>query len=131
MEKFWGVCGAVFLAVILIVNLAGHRKDMASLLALTVCVMVTLVAVGYIRPVLEFVEELEEVAGLNRDMIGILIKIVGIGIISEIAVPICADAGSSSVGKALHFLASLVMLSMSIPLFRSLIQVLREILGQL
>lgn len=131
MNGFLGACGAVFLAIILTVNLSGHRKDMAALLTLAVCVMVALVAVQYIRPVLEFVEELEEIGGLDSDMIRILLKIVGIGILSEIAVPVCADAGNASVGKAVQFLAVMVILSLSIPLFRSLIQVLQEILGQL
>lgn len=131
MNGFLGACGAVFLAIILTVNLSGYRKDMAALLTLAVCVMVALVAVQYIRPVLEFVEELEEIGGLDSDMIRILLKIVGIGILSEIAVPVCADAGNASVGKAVQFLAVMVILSLSIPLFRSLIQVLQEILGQL
>lgn len=131
MNGFLGACGAVFLAIILTVNLSGHRKDMAALLTLAVCVMVALVAVQYIRPVLEFVEELEEIGGLDSDMIRILLKIVGIGILSEIAVPVCADAGNASVGKAVQFLAVMVILSLSIPLFRSLIHVLQEILGQL
>lgn len=131
MNGFLGACGAVFLAIILTVNLSGYRKDMAALLTLAVCVMVALVAVQYIRPILEFVEELEEIGGLDSDMIRILLKIVGIGILSEIAVPVCADAGNASVGKAVQFLAVMVILSLSIPLFRSLIHVLQEILGQL
>lgn len=131
MDEFFGACGAVFLSIILIVNLSGHRKDMAALLTLAICVMVALVAVQYICPVLEFVEELEEIGGLDGDMVRILLKIVGIGILSEIAVPVCADTGNSSVGKSLQFLTVMVMLSLSIPLFRSLIWVLQEILGQL
>ena len=131
MDGFLGACGAVFLAIILIVNLSGHRKDMAALLTLTVCVMVALVGVQYIQPVLEFLEELEEIGGLDGEMIRILLKITGIGMISEIVVPVCADAGNASVGKSLQFLAVMVMLALSIPLFRSLILVVQEILGQL
>ena len=131
MDGFLGACGAIFLAIILIVNLSGHRKDMAALLTLAVCIMVAMVAVQYIRPVLEFVEELEEIGGLDGEMIRILLKITGIGMISEIVVHVCADAGNASVGKSLQFLAVMVMLALSIPLFRSLILVIQEILGQL
>lgn len=131
MDGFLGACGAVFLAIILIANLSGHRKDMAALLALAVSVMVALVAVHYFGPVLGFVEELEQIGGLDGEMIRILLKIVGIGILTEIAVPVCSDAGNASVGKSLQFLSVMVMLSLSVPLFRSLIHVLQEILGQL
>ena len=93
--------------------------------------MLVLVGASYIRPILEFLGELEEIGGLDREMVRILLKIVGIGMITEIAAPVCADAGNASVGKSLQFLGAMVMLSLSVPLFRSLVQILQEILGQL
>ena len=131
MDGFLKACGAVFISVILILNLSGQRKDMALLLTLAVCVMLATVTVQYFHPILGFVEELEEIGNLDGDMIRILLKIVGIGILSEIAVPVCADTGNTAVGKSLQFLTVMVMIALSIPLFRSLIQILQEILGQL
>lgn len=121
----------MFLAIILVANLSGTRKEMASILALAVCVMLALAAGQYIRPVLDFVTELGEIGSIDGEMVEVLMKIVGIGIISEITVLVCADAGNASVGKALQFLSAVVMLSLSVPLFRSMIRILQEILGQL
>ena len=104
---------------------------MASLLVLAVCVMLALTAGQYLRPVLDFMAELEEISGIDENMVGVLMKIVGIGVISEITVLVCADAGNASIGKSLQFLSAMVMLSLSVPLFRSLLQILQEILGQL
>lgn len=131
MSGYLGACGAVCLAIILVANLSGTRKDMASLLALAVCIMLSLTAVKYIRPVLDFVAEMEEIGGIDQEMVRTLMKIVGIGVISEITVLVCADAGNASMGKSLQFLSAMVMLSLSVPMFRSLIQILQEILGQL
>ena len=131
MSGYLGACGAVFLTIILVANLSGHRKDMASLLALAVCTMLALTAVQYIHPVLDFVKELEEIGSIDGEMIRVLVKIVGIGIISEISVLVCSDAGNGAMGKSLQFLSSVVMLSLSVPLFRSLIGIIQEILGQL
>ena len=131
MSGFLGACGTVFLAIILVANLSGTRKEMASILALAVCVMLALAAGQYIRPVLDFVTELGEIGSIDGEMVEVLMKIVGIGIISEITVLVCADAGNASVGKALQFLSAVVMLSLSVPLFRSMIRILQEILGQL
>ena len=131
MDGFLKACGAVFISVILIINLSGQRKDMALLLTLAVCIMVATVTMQYLRPILGFVEELEKIGNLDVDMVRILLKIVGIGIVSEIAVPVCADTGNTAVGKSLQFMTVMVMSALSIPLFRSLVQVLQEILGQL
>lgn len=131
MDGFLKACGAVFISVILIINLSGQRKDMALLLTLAVCIMVATVTMQYLRPILGFVEELEKIGNLDVDMVRILLKIVGIGIVSEIAVPVCADTGNTAVGKSLQFMTVMVMIALSLPLFRSLVQVLQEILGQL
>ena len=131
MGEYLGACGAVLLAVILIGNLNGCRKDMAALLSLAVCVMVALVALGYIRPVLDFVEELETIGSLDGHMVRILLKILGMGLVSEIAVLACNDSGNGSLGKSLQMLTMMVMLCHAVPLYRSLIAMLQEILGQI
>ena len=131
MGEFLGACGAVLLAVILIGNLNGCRKDMAALLSLAVCVMVALVALGYILPVLYFVEELETIGSLYGHMVRILLKILGIGLVSEIAVLACNDSGNASLGKTLQMLTMMVMLYHAVPLYRSMIAMLQEILGQI
>lgn len=131
MGEFWGACGAVLLAVILIANLSSHRKDMASLLSLAVCVMVALVAVSYVRPLIEFVEELQQIGSLDEHMVRILLKILGIGLISEVAVLACNDCGNASLGKSLQLLTMMVMMYHAVPLYRSVISILQEILGQL
>lgn len=131
MGEFLSACGAVLLAVILIGNLNGCRKDMATLLSLAVCVMVALVALEYVRPVLDFVEELETIGNLDGHMVRIMLKLLGIGLVSEIAVLACNDSGNASLGKSLQLLTMMVMLYHAVPLYRSLIGVLQEILGQL
>ena len=131
MGTFLGACGAILLAVILIGNLNGCRKDMAALLSLAVCVMVALVALEYVRPVLDFVTELEHLGDLDTHMVQILLKLLGIGLVSEIAVLTCNDSGNASLGKSLQMLTMMVMLYHAVPLYRSLIAMLQEIMGQL
>ena len=131
MAEFLGACGAVLLAVILIGNLNGCRKDMAALLSLAVCIMVALVALQYVRPVLDFVDELETIGSLDGDLVRILLKLLGIGLVSEIGVLTCNDSGNASLGKSLQMLTTMVMLYHAVPLYRSLMSLLQEILGQL
>ena len=131
MGEFLGACGAVLLAVILIGNLNGCRKDMAALLSLAVCIMVALVALQYVRPVLDFVEKLETIGNLDGDLMRILLKLLGIGLVSEIGVLTCNDSGNASLGKSLQMLTTMVMLYHAMPLYQSLMSLLQEILGQL
>lgn len=118
------------LAVILALTLGKQGQDMAVLLSIAACCMAMVVAMNYLKPVIDFLRRLEALADLNGGLVGILFKAVGIGVVSEIAGMVCADAGNSSLGKALQILASSVILWLSIPVFTALIELIQKILGE-
>ena len=85
MSLFWKAAAAVLLAVVLGLSL-GKQKDIGVLLTMAVCCMVAMIAISYLEPVLDFLRELETLGDLQGDMLGILLKAVGIGLVSEIAI---------------------------------------------
>ena len=101
---------------------------MGLLLCMAVCVMVMTVAMTYLQPVLELVDTLKALGNLDSDLISILMKGVGIGLVTEVAVLVCADSGNGSMGKALQFLGTVVVLWLSVPLFTALLELIQEIL---
>lgn len=100
-------------------------------LSIAVCCMVALTALEYLSPVISFVSQLEQIGGLDHSMIRILLKVVGIGMVSEIAALVCSDSGSSSLGKTVKLLGSAVILWLSLPLYSMLVELLQRILGGL
>lgn len=131
MELYLRACAAVLLAVILILTLGSRGKEVGTLLAIGVCAMAAIAALRYLEPVTQLLKELEKAGGLNSSMLSILLKVVGIGVVSEIAALICTDSGNSSLGKTLQMLGSAVILWLSIPLFTMLMELLQRILGEL
>ena len=83
MTLFFQTCGLVILCVILILALNSHSKDMALLLAMAASCMAALAAMQYLEPVIRFIRELEELGGLDADSVTVLLKVVGIGILSD------------------------------------------------
>lgn len=130
MDYFFQAAAAVMIAVVLSLMLAGQGKQYALLLSMAVCVMVLILGAAYLQPVMDFLEQLESLGNLSSNMTGILLKAVGISLISEIAGMICADSGNGSLGKALQILASGVILWLSIPIFNALLEMIRKILEE-
>ena len=120
MSLFWKAAAAVLLAVVLGLSL-GKQKDIG----------VAMIAISYLEPVLDFLRELETLGDLQGDMLGILLKAVGIGLVSEIAGLVCTDAGNGSLGKTLQMLGSAVILYLSLPIFTAMLELIREILREL
>lgn len=129
MELFLKACGAVLLAVILILAQKNMSKDLPMVLGVCICCMVALTAMEYLRPVMDFLDQLEQLGGLNHNLVRILLKSVGIGLITEITALVCADAGHSSLGKTVQLLGAAVILWLSLPAFTMLIELLQRVLG--
>ena len=131
MTLFLQASGGVLFALILILTIKNHNKEIAAVLAIAVCCMTAIAALNYLQPVLEFLKTLEHIGELDETMVSTLLKVTGIGVIIEIAALVCKDAGNESMGKSIQFLGSAVILYLSIPLFTALVNLLQKILGEL
>lgn len=131
MAIFWKAAAAALITVILGLALGKQEKDIGVILSIAVCCMITVSALVYLEPVLEFLRELEGLGNLQGDFLGILLKVFGIGLVAEIASTVCADAGNSSLGKTLYSLGSAVILYLSLPVFREMLNLLRRILEEI
>ena len=131
MTIFLQVCAAVLLAVVLILTLKNHNKEIGMILGIVACAMIAIAALNYLQPVVNFLYTLEDLGGLNDTTVKLLLKSSGIGMITEISMLVCKDAGNESMGKAMQLLGVAVILYLSIPLFTSLLELLQQMLGEL
>lgn len=131
MDDFWKTTALILISVVLCNVVAKQEKDIAILISMIACCIAIMMAVSYLEPVLDFLRELENLGHLQEGFLNILIKSAGIALISEIAGMICIDAGNGSLGKTLYILASAGILYLSLPVFRTLLTMVQEILGQI
>ena len=119
----------VLLAVILTLVISRQSRDMSILLSLGVCVIVMISCVSFLSPIIKFIRELRRIGDLEQAFLGILLKCVGVGLLSELAALICADAGENAMGKSLQILSGIVIVWLSLPLMKQVIVLLEEVLG--
>ena len=121
----------VLIAIVLCQVLAKQGKDISVLLLIAVCCIVVSTAIAYLRPVVDFIRNLQSIGQLNTEMISVLFKAVGIALLTEITSMICSDMGNTSLGKSLQILSLAVILWLSLPLFEQLLALLDNILGSI
>ena len=131
MSGFLQASAGVLLTVIMVLALGKEGKQSALLLVLAVCAMVGVLALGYLSPVVDFMKRLSAIGQINGQMLGILMKVVGIGLMGELAGLICADSGHASLGKVLQILSAAVILRLALPLLEQLLELLERVLGEI
>lgn len=129
MDTFVKATAGVLITVVLGLTLAKQGKDISLLLTVAVCCMILSAAMTYLQPVVSFLTKLQSVGNLDQELVTILMKAAGIGLLAEIVGLVCADAGNASLGKGIQLLATSVILWLSTPLFEQLIELVEDILG--
>ncbi len=130
-ELYWKAAAGVLVALILILTLGKQEKDLALLLGMLVCVMTGMTALRILDPVLEFLYRLQDLSRMSGPVLKALLKITGIGLVTELTGALCQDSGSAGLARGMQLLGAAVILSLSLPVFETLLDVIRQILGEL
>ncbi len=128
MERFYAGIAGVLLTVILILAIRKQSGEIAILLGLAGCSMVLVVTLGFLSPILAFLQKVQQVASLDGQMLQILMKITAVAFTAEIAGTVCTDADNAALGKGLQMLATVVILYLSLPMLEALLELVERIL---
>jgi stage III sporulation protein AD len=131
MDMFLKAVAAALITAVIGLVLVKQGKDMLILLTLAACAMIATIAFTYLKSVISFLHRLTEISKLDTELLAVLLKTVGIGVVGELAGLICADAGNAALEKSIQILTTAVILWLSIPLFESLLDLVQAILGAL
>jgi len=115
-------------AAVLALVIKKHNADMAMLLSLAAGLAILLGATAFISPIMEFINELAESAGIASSLLSPVLKALGIAIVGKIAADVCKDAGQSAVASSIDFCTALASLICAIPLMRAVLQMLKELM---
>jgi stage III sporulation protein AD len=128
MTEYIKIVSGVLLAVVLAICLGKQAKDWSMLLTVAVCCMVMAGAASFFEPILRFLEKLRDSANIDPEVLEILFKAVGIGLIGEFAGRICQDSGYGSMGKGIQVLTAGAVLWLALPMMESLLTLVGNVL---
>lgn len=131
MDILWKAVAGVLLTVIISLILSRQGKDFSVILIICVCCMVCSAAIKYYQQIFQFIRRLERTGNLSGELITVILKAVGICLMSEITVLICSDSGNAALGKVIQILSSIIIIWLCIPLFTELLELVEKILGYL
>lgn len=131
MEIFIKASAGVLLTAVISLVLSKQGKDFSLLLTICACVLVAGAAMVYLERIIDFLSVLQHKGNLNNDLLSILLKTVGIGILAEITSLICSDSGNNSLGKVIQILSTSVIIWLCIPIFEELLNIVEGVLGNL
>ena len=131
MVLFWKTAAGILIAVVLVLAVGKQEKDIALLLTLAVTIMASLAAFTYLEPVLDFLYHLEQLGDLQSGVLGLLLKITGVSIVTERTAMLCRDSGNGALAQGMQLLGGAVMLSLSLPILETMLDLIQMMMGEL
>ena len=118
-------------ATALWITLSSYNKNYALLLSLCVCATVLIPIYEYLSPVIKYFDELQNRFGWDSSTLQTVIRACGVEILSESTALICTEAGNVSIAKAIRILSTACVIWLSLPMFRTLLDLIESLVNQL
>ncbi len=128
MDLFLKVTAGILLSLVFILVIAKSGKDYSLAIMVITCCLVCIAAFSMLEPVLHFANRLQGICEVDNEIFTVILKAVGISLLTEITASICADANNGALGKILQIFSGIVVLWLSLPIFSALLDLIKDIL---
>jgi len=104
------------------------KPDFASIVAIAGGVLILLMLIDYLEQIVGVFQLIVEKTNLSPTILTTILKIIGVGYLTEFTSNICIDSGSSSLSSKVLLAGKVIILFMSIPILTNIIDLIVGIL---
>ena len=104
------------------------RPEFYIVVVITGSIVILFMIVDELRTVFEYFLSIFNKTNLNYELFSNMIKIIGVGFLTEFANGICVDTGNASIGEKVVIAGKILILCLALPIISSLLNVIIEIL---
>lgn len=122
------ICFVGIITAFCVLILKENKSDMAIITAVAGGCIILLMVIDYISGIFAILTSLMEKAGINNDIFRILVKIIGIGYLTDFSAGIIEDAGSKSLSEKVVLGGKVIIMALSIPILVKLFEIIESIL---
>lgn len=128
LDEIIKIIGIGLTALVIAIILKQYKPEYAIYVSIIAGVLILFLAMEKLTGIINLLQAISDKTYINKQFLGILLKITGIAIITEFAVSICSDAGEKAIASKIEIGSKVIIIAMSIPIISSLLELIIEIL---
>ena len=101
-----------------------NSPDMALMLTISLALIALYLAFDTIKGVTDFIASLAGAAQISPAVLAVVLKAVGISIVTKLSSDVCRDAGQSSVASGIELTGAFAALYIALPLFKTVMDMI-------
>ena len=122
------IAGLGIAAAVFAVFIKGWKPELALQVSLVATVIILAAVLPYLKVVTEMLRDITARAGVESRYIGVVLKFMGIAYISQFASELCRDAGEGAIASKIEVAGKIIIMTISMPIIYSLLEVVNEII---
>ena len=122
------ILGIGFIGIICYKLIKNVKPDLSVLIIIATGAIILISLSDYVVEIFNFFTDLSDKSRIGNTIFASLIKIIGIGYITEYSTELCNDCGCSSIGKKIELAGKLMIFIMALPIIREIIKILGVLL---
>ncbi len=127
-SELFKIIGVAFVTSITSILLKGTKPELSFAVTVTGVIVILLFIVDALQSTLAIFATIAQMTGIENGLIKILIKIVGIGYLTEFAAGILNDFGSNAVADKVVLGGKIAIVVLSLPVLEGLLTMIRGFL---
>ena len=128
MDEIIKIVGIGLVGLVVVIILKQYRPEYAIYISIIAGILILFLVIDKLSGIINLLKSISDKTYINKQFLGILLKITGIAIVTEFAVSICTDAGEKAIASKIEIGSKVIIIAMSIPIISSLLELIIEIL---
>lgn len=122
------IVGIAIVGCVCTLLLKNTQSQYAMLSSLATGIIILIIALSSFSKVILSFQAIIDKTGVNSSLFSSLLKIIGIGYITEYSQSVCEDLECASIGKKVSFAGKIAIFLLALPIIENLISTVTEIL---
>ena len=122
------IVGIAIVGCVCTLLLKNTQSQYAMLSSLATGIIILIIALSSFSKVILYFQAIIDKTVVNRAIFSALLKIIGIGYITEYSQSVCEDLECASIGKKVSFAGKIAIFLLALPIIENLINTVTEIL---
>ena len=122
------IVGVGILTCIIAIILKQIKPEFFIVIILMGGTIIFLMMINKLKTIIDYLLTIFNKTNIDYNLFVSILKIVGVGYITEFANSICVDSGNSSIGEKILIAGKIIILGLSLPILSNLLNIIIELL---
>lgn len=115
-------------AALLSMMVKQYKPELALLIPLAAGILIFFLVLSPLSGILEALRSIAASAGVNTEAMGILLKALGICLLTQFASNTCKDAGETALAAKVELGGKIIILTLAVPLLQSVVSLVSKLI---